>query len=64
MTGPQQETPPVAEWLRGQALTYRRGAATCARDGRPADADVYRRVALALGDVADAVDAYLSGAVR
>lgn len=56
------QDPPVAEWLRGKAQSYQRGAATCTRDGRKADAEVYRRVAAELGDVAQDVDAYLAAA--
>lgn len=60
MTAPQD--PPVVEWLRGKALSYRRAAATAAKADNHEQAAVYRLVATQLTDVAQDVTAYLATA--
>lgn len=57
-----QDAPPVAEWLRGKAIEHRRAGKTCLRTGHPEQAEGYRLAALALADVARAVEVYLEEA--
>lgn len=59
MTAPQD--PPVGEWLRGKAQIHRRAAATYARTGEKRAAELHRRVAAELGDLALEADQYLAG---
>lgn len=56
-----EEVPPVAEWLRGKATAHRRAAATYARTGEQRAAEVHRRIAVELGDLAVEVDAFVAG---
>lgn len=51
----------MAEWLRGKAQVHRRAAATYARTGEKRAAELHRRVAAELGDLAQEADAYLAG---
>lgn len=60
MTAPEG-LPPVAEWLRGKATMHRRAAATYARTGEARAAELHRRVAVELGDLAVEADAYTAG---
>lgn len=53
--------PPVGEWLRGKATVHRRAAATYARSGEERSADLHRRIAAELADLAIDCDAYLAG---
>lgn len=57
-----QQDPPVVEWLRGKALTYRRAATKAAQAGSREQAEVYRQVAAQLGDVAQDLTTYLATA--
>jgi ribosomal protein S3AE len=61
VSGPLQD-PPVVEWLRGKATSYRRAATTAATSGNDEQAAVYRQVATHLGDVAQDLTAYLEKA--
>lgn len=57
-----RQDPDVAEWLRGKAQMHRRAAATYKRTEQPTEAEVSRRVAAELVDLAQQLDEYNAAA--
>lgn len=57
-----RQDPDVAEWLRGKAQMHRRAAATYSRTEQKPEAEISRRVAAELVDLAEQLDAYNAAA--